>query len=168
MNSMNATFVKIMGIFLLSVGLYACGGGDGDLPSTATDIPLPAGPGTGTDTDPSTGTDTDPSTGTDNGGTTDTSSTETPPGVGVATINWTPPTENTDGTALVDLAGYKIYYGTAPDSLHNNVIINNTGLTSYVIDNLDNNTTYYFSITAVNSQGIESPFSNIVSKQASG
>jgi hypothetical protein len=152
MNSVNATFIKVMGIAILSVGLYACGGGDGDLPSTATDIPLPAAPGTGTDS----------------GSTTDTSGTETSPGVGVATINWTPPTENTDGTSLVDLAGYKIYYGTAPDSLHNNVIINNTGLTSYVIDNLENNTTYYFSITAVNSKGIESPFSNIVSKQASG
>ena len=28
------------------------------------------------------------------------------------TLNWTAPTTNTDGTALTDLAGYKIYYGT--------------------------------------------------------
>jgi len=29
-----------------------------------------------------------------------------------ATVSWIPPTTNTDGTALTDLAGYKVYYGT--------------------------------------------------------
>jgi len=153
MNSFNAAFIKITGIVLLSSMLGACGGGDSELPSTATSVPLPVAPGTGTNP----GTGADPGTGTD-----------PVSGTGVATVNWTPPTENVDGTALVNLSGYKIYYGTSPNSLINTISINNVGLTSYVIENLESNTTYYFGITAINSNGIESPFSNVVSKYASG
>jgi len=153
MNSFSAAFIKITGIALISIMLGACGGGGSDLPSTATSVPLPTAPGTGTD----------PATGTDPGTVTDPIS-----GTGVATISWAPPTENTDGTSLTDLAGYKIYYGTTPDSLTNVITINNVGLTSYVVDILPNNTTCYFSVTAFNSNGIESGFSNIVSKQSSG
>ena len=87
---------------------------------------------------------------------------------GSATLNWLPPTENVDGTVLGDLAGYKIYYGTSPDALTNVISINNPGLTAFVIENLPGNTTYYFVITAFNSNAIESSFSNLVSKDISG
>jgi len=87
---------------------------------------------------------------------------------GSATLNWLPPTENVDGTGLQDLAGYKIYYGTAPDALTTVISINNPGLTAFVIENLPGNTTYYFAITSLNSKAIESSFSNIVSKDISG
>ena len=83
---------------------------------------------------------------------------------GVVTLNWTPPTENTDGSSLVDLSGYTIYYGLAPDNMNNSISITNSGLTSYVVENLAANTTYYFSIIAINSQNAASDFSNIVSK----
>jgi len=33
------------------------------------------------------------------------------------TINWTPPTENTNGSPLINLAGYNIHYGTAANGL---------------------------------------------------
>jgi len=141
MNSFSAAINKLIGIALLSMILGACGGGDTELPATATSVPLPIAPGTGTD----------PVVGT-----------------GVATLNWIPPTENSDGSTLVDLSGYKIYYGTTPNSLYNSIVIDNPGLTSYVIDNLVNNTTYYFSITAINSKNVESTYSNVVSKYASG
>src|SRR5262249_136465 len=36
---------------------------------------------------------------------------------GTATVNVTPPTRNTDGSALTNLAGMRIYYGTSPGSL---------------------------------------------------
>ena len=49
---------------------------------------------------------------------------------GTATISWIPPTQNTDGSALTDLAGYRIYYGTSPSSLNQNVELSNPGLTS--------------------------------------
>ena len=32
---------------------------------------------------------------------------------GTVTISWQPPRENTNGTALTDLAGYTIHYGTS-------------------------------------------------------
>jgi len=32
-------------------------------------------------------------------------------GNGTATLTWTPVTQNTDGTLLLDLAGYKVFYG---------------------------------------------------------
>jgi len=84
--------------------------------------------------------------------------------VGAATLRWTAPTLNTDNSPLTDLSGYKIYYGLSSASLTNSITINNIGVVSYVIENLNTNTTYYFSITAINGQNSESAYSNIVSK----
>ncbi len=83
---------------------------------------------------------------------------------GVATLSWLAPDENTDSSQLVDLAGYKIYYGEQADNLTESINIDGINLTSYVIENLSSNTTYYFSITAINSQNMESAYSNTVSK----
>ena len=69
---------------------------------------------------------------------------------------------------FADLAGYKIYYGTASDALDNVISISNPGLSAFVIKNLPGNTTYYFAITAVNSKAIESSLSSIVSKDIPG
>ena len=85
-------------------------------------------------------------------------------GYGTATLSWLPPTENTDGTSLTTLAGYNIYYGTAVDNYTTVVAIDNPGLATYVIDNLPAGNTYYFVITAVDSDGIESPYSAVGSK----
>jgi predicted small secreted protein len=85
------------------------------------------------------------------------------PTTGSATLNWMPPTENTDGSALTDLVEYKIYYGTSPDAMTNEIANVSIGLATYVIDNLQTNTTYYFSMTAINSSGVESSFSNTLS-----
>ena len=73
---------------------------------------------------------------------------------GSATLSWTPPTENNDGTVLANLAGYRIYYGTTPE-LGQSVTVSNPGLASYVLSGLDANT-WYFSMTAYNSAGQES------------
>ena len=82
---------------------------------------------------------------------------------GSATLSWQPPTQNTDGSALTNLAGYKIYWGTAPGSYPSSVTVNNAGLTSYVVGSLVPNT-YYFAVTAFNSVGTESVLSNSASK----
>jgi hypothetical protein len=82
---------------------------------------------------------------------------------GSATLSWTPPTENTDGSALVNLSGYKIYYGTSASALNQTVSLNGTGLTSYVISNLSP-ATYYFAITAISSAGLESDRSGVATK----
>lgn len=81
---------------------------------------------------------------------------------GAATLSWVPPSENTDGSALTDLAGYRIYYGTGPNALTEVVEVPTIGISDFVIDNLTAGT-YYFSIRAYTTAGIESALSNIVS-----
>lgn len=83
--------------------------------------------------------------------------------LGSATVSWTAPTANTDGTALTDLAGYKVYWGTSQGNYSSSVIIANPGVTSYLVDNLVPDT-YYFVATAFDLDGNESAFSNAGSK----
>lgn len=82
---------------------------------------------------------------------------------GSAVLSWLPPTRNTDGSPLTNLAGYRVYWGTSPGSYPNQVTLNNPGLTTYVVDNLVSGT-YYFAVTAFNSTGAESQLSNSASK----
>jgi hypothetical protein len=82
---------------------------------------------------------------------------------GTALLSWTPPTENTDGSPLTDLAGYKIRYGNSPGSYNDTITINNPGLTSYLIENLASSD-WYFVMTSFNSSGVESSYSTEVSK----
>lgn len=82
---------------------------------------------------------------------------------GGAALNWTPPTENTDGTALTNLAGYRIAYGTSATAMTQTVQVANPGVTSYTLDNLTPGT-YYFSVRAYTANGTESANSNVSSK----
>lgn len=84
-------------------------------------------------------------------------------GTGTATISWVPPTANTDGTALTDLAGYRIHYGTNASSLDRVIVIDNPGLTSYTIEELGPGR-WYFGVTSVTTDGAESTLSNLASK----
>ena len=81
------------------------------------------------------------------------------------TISWTPPLTNLDGSALSDLAGYRIYLGTQSGQYSQVVEINNPGITSYTFDQLPTGTTYYLAITAFNASGNESPPSEEVTAQ---
>jgi hypothetical protein len=82
-------------------------------------------------------------------------------GSGAITLNWTAPTENTDGTPLTNLAGYDIHYGAQSGDYTQSIPVDNPGLATYVVDNLTPGT-YYFSVSAVNSAGTESPASSEV------
>jgi hypothetical protein len=82
---------------------------------------------------------------------------------GAATVNWHPPTQNTNGSTITNLAGYTIVYGTNKSNLTSSVKLANPGLTSYVVENLAAGT-YYFGVTAYNSAGGSSAVSSIVSK----
>ena len=82
---------------------------------------------------------------------------------GTALLSWVPPTENTDGSPLTDLAGYKIYYGTSSGDYPNVVTIDNPGLTSFLVENLGT-ATWYFVMTSFNTSDIESDYSFEVSK----
>src|SRR5262249_34187989 len=74
---------------------------------------------------------------------------------GRATLAWDPPTENTDGSPLTNLKGYKIKYGTQSGTYSTTVTLNSAGITSYVIENLAPGK-YYFAITAITTNGAES------------
>jgi putative component of membrane protein insertase Oxa1/YidC/SpoIIIJ protein YidD len=83
---------------------------------------------------------------------------------GTAILSWNPNTEE-------DLAGYKIYYGTAPrtadcppDGGYSSVLdVHN--VTSYTIEGLLEGQTYYFSVTAYDTSQNESCFSEEVHKE---
>lgn len=80
-----------------------------------------------------------------------------------ATLSWEAPTTNTNGTALTDLAGYRVYYGSNAADLSHTVQITGVGIQTYVVDNLQAGT-WYFAVMAVTSTGVESPLSDKVSK----
>jgi hypothetical protein len=82
---------------------------------------------------------------------------------GAATLTWLTPTENTDGTALADLAGFRIRYGRDPGELTEVQSIPSPGITSAVVENLALGT-WYFTLSAYNRTGAESEPSNIVQK----
>jgi Fibronectin type III domain len=84
---------------------------------------------------------------------------------GSVTVSWTPPSENTNGSTLTNLAGYTISYGTSASELTTNVKVAGTGVTSYVIENLTAGGTYYFGVKAYTSAGQTSTVSNVVSKK---
>jgi len=89
----------------------------------------------------------------------------TPPTASAANgvpIFWQAPTENTDGSVLSNLKGYKIYYGGASGQYSTSIDIPNPGLTSYVVQNLTAGQ-YYFAVTSYNSAGVESGYSSEVS-----
>ena len=82
-------------------------------------------------------------------------------------VSWTPPTENTDGSALLDLSGYRIYFGTSPGDYPNKVDVETPGVSVYLIEDLMP-ATYYVVATAVSASGIESNYSNMAVKIVEG
>jgi hypothetical protein len=82
---------------------------------------------------------------------------------GSATLNWTAPTLNEDGTPLTNLKGYRIYYSTNAANLSMVVDIPNPGVTSAVIENLSP-ATWYFAMKTYNTSNVESRISGIASK----
>lgn len=82
---------------------------------------------------------------------------------GSALLSWTPPVQNTDGSTLVDLAGYRIVYGRSVTDLTQTVSITNPSLSSYLIENLSPGT-WYFALMAVNSLGVTSDPSSSATK----
>jgi hypothetical protein len=84
-------------------------------------------------------------------------------GSGTATVTWQRPSENLDETPLRNLAGYVIRYGMSPQSLPCRAEVKDATATKYVVERLGVGT-WYFSVVAVNREGVESPASDVVSK----
>jgi hypothetical protein len=72
-----------------------------------------------------------------------------------ATLAWDP-------SASTNVAGYKLYIGTAPGIYNSSMNVGN--VTFFTISDLGPAGTYYFAVTAYNTSGLESGFSNEVSK----
>ncbi len=77
---------------------------------------------------------------------------------GVITLNWVAPSQNTDGSPLMDLSGYNIYYRKNSGSYVQEIQIDNPSVTTFVVEQLSP-ATYHFAATAFNSSGVESSFS---------
>ena len=82
---------------------------------------------------------------------------------GSATLQWVAPTENTNGTALTNLAGYRIYYGTSATAMTQTVQITNPDIVTYEVSNLSPGT-WYFSARSYTSANVESNASAVASK----
>jgi hypothetical protein len=79
----------------------------------------------------------------------------------VATISWTPPTAEVNQTAPLDLAGYRIYYGTSEAGMTHIVTVADPTSTSYVVDNLSPGT-WYFAVSSYDAAQAESVLSPAV------
>jgi hypothetical protein len=102
------------------------------------------------------------STGSSSGGSSGGSGTTTPPTAGTASLKWSEPTANTNGTPLTNLAGYRIYYGQSAKNLSEVVDLNNPATTQYAISSLAAGT-WYFAIQSVTASGAASALSDVVS-----
>ncbi len=79
---------------------------------------------------------------------------------GTVTLAWDSPSFNNNGTQLTDLGGYKIHYGEASGYYSN--LINVGKSTTYHFNNLRDEVTYYFTVTAYDFDGNESDYANEV------
>jgi|GEM_PF-2630479 len=79
-----------------------------------------------------------------------------------ASLSWTAPTTNTNGTPVTNLAGYKLLIGNGPGSYQQKIDVGK--VLSYSDSTLNDGSTYYFAVTAYDTSGVESGYSNEVSK----
>jgi hypothetical protein len=84
------------------------------------------------------------------------------PATGSASLRWQPPTQRVDGTPLTSIGGYKLYYGLNQSNLDQVINLGNS-VTEYQVNNLAQGT-WYFGVSAVDSVGVESGLSGMVSK----
>jgi hypothetical protein len=82
---------------------------------------------------------------------------------GSATLSWSPPTSNVDGTPVTNLAGYRVKYGQQSSNLSETLSVPSPGITSVVIENLSAGT-WYFAVSAYTTANIESDLSNLAQK----
>ena len=125
-----------LSILILGLALAGCGGGSGGTNDSNPDPDPGPGPGPGPAPTPTS-----------------------------ALLSWTPPSQNEDGSGLSagDLAGYKIYMGTQ-QNVYSLVDTTQSNVSTHLVENLSPGTTYFFVVTAFDSAGNESQFSNVASK----
>ena len=78
-------------------------------------------------------------------------------------MSWLAPTTNADGSTLMDLRGFRVYHGTAPQTYGTPVDIADPAARSYTFQNLATGT-HYFAVSAYDTSLNESALSIEVSK----
>ena len=80
-----------------------------------------------------------------------------------ASLIWSQPSENTDGSRLTNLAGYVVRYGTSSTSLNSRISVASASATGVEITNLSPGN-WQFQVAAVNTANVVGQFSAIVAK----
>jgi hypothetical protein len=83
---------------------------------------------------------------------------------GVMMLNWQAPTQNEDGSPLIDVAGYRIHLGLESGAYGRVVSVPSPHTLNLTITDLPPNT-YYVVATAYDTQGLESSYSNEIARQ---
>ena len=82
---------------------------------------------------------------------------------GAASLSWSVPTTNTNGSPLTNLAGFVIRYGTSSTALEKQISIASPSATGAEVSNLSPGN-WYFQVAAVNTANVEGQFSAIVGR----
>lgn len=82
---------------------------------------------------------------------------------GTASLSWSPPTQNVDGSTLNNLAGYRISYGTISTGLTSTIQVPGPNVSTATVSGLTPGT-YFFAVRAYTSTGTESANSAAISK----
>lgn len=133
-----------------------------DTTTTTTETSTSSG-STTTDTTASTGT-TDTTSGTTTTDTGSTTTTTTTPTSYNAQLSWTIPTTRADGTALTaaELAGYEIYYTNDSGTVSAVVPVSGGSTATTTVASMTPGN-YSFAISAIDSTGLKSSLSSVVS-----
>jgi hypothetical protein len=88
------------------------------------------------------------------------------PALGSAILSWVAPTQNTDGSAFTDLAGFVVRYGSSPDLIDREVWIPSPDVAGCELHELAAGD-WHFEVSAYNQAGIQSDPSERVYKTIS-
>ena len=136
--------MPVVGLALATLALAGCGGGSASAPQSSVASPSSNSSSSSSSSGPTT----------------------TVKATGTAQVSWTPPTTTTDGSTLLNLAGYYIYYGTNPSALTQKIQVSTIGVTTYDVTGLGSGT-WYFVVTSYTTDGTQSAPSNVVSQTIS-
>jgi|GEM_PF-2101298 len=146
-------------------------------PEAGLDPDLDSDPDSGADADADADADTDSGSEPDSGdgagldrgsGSDPDPESEPPPAIVVpspssqaVTLSWDPPTQNEDGSALTDLAGFRVYYGENSQQLDRRIDIPNPSISRYLVEGLTAGT-WFFAVSAYANTTAESRLSEVV------
>lgn len=101
------------------------------------------------------------------GSSSESSDSRTPDGTtsGQALLSWIAPSTRADSTYLPlnDVEGFRVYYGTSASNLVLLADLNDNSITEYTTDAMPSGS-YFFAVTAYDTEGNESGLSNVINK----